>query len=238
MLTATKDQQALLLRLSELDLQISRTSNQLKAAESSPEIDSLRRQTLEAAEELLSASANLEHLQDELVKIISDIELVVARVIQDEAKAKAVNSERELKAVELELASLRNRKSNLEDAELGLMEQIEASEVSVKEVSQKRAALNLSLEEELRKQGGHSINLGAQIAELTSKRNSLVGELDSSLVSAYKSKAQRGVAVGQTLGRDCSACRLAINGVEFDAMMHLPADALPTCPNCDAFIIR
>jgi len=237
-LTATKDQQALLLRLSELDLQISRTSNQLKAAETSPEIDSLRRQTLEAAEELLSASANLEHLQDELAKIISDIELVVARVIQDEAKAKAVNSERELKAVELELASLRNRKSNLEDAELGLMEQIEASEVSVKEVSQKRAALNLSLEEELRKQGGHSINLGAQIAELTSKRNSLVGELESSLVSAYQSKAQRGVAVGQTLGRDCSACRLAINGVEFDAMMQLPADALPTCPNCDAFIIR
>ena len=238
MLHASKEQQSLLLRLFELDTQILRTKAQLKAAESSPQIDSLRSQNLEAAEELLTASGNLERLQDELTKVLSDLELVEARVSQDQAKAKSVNSERELKAVELELASLEVRKSNLEDTELGLLEEIETSEKSLNEISQKRAMLSLQLEEGLHKLSGQSLNFSAQVAELTAKRKSLSEELEPALASAYQAKASRGVAIGQTLGRDCSACRLAINGVEFDAMMQLPSDALPTCPNCDAFIIR
>jgi predicted nucleic acid-binding Zn-ribbon protein len=238
LITASKKQQGLVLRLSELDLQLSRTRNQLRSAETNSEIDELRGQSLQASEAMLAASSNVERLQDEVVKVLADIDMVEARILQDEKKAKAVNTDRELKAVELELASLQSRKAALEETELDYLQQIEDGNKALTEISQTRASISLKLEEELGKLHGQSLNLSAQVTELASKRESLSEEIEPSLLAIYDRKAERGVPVGQTLGRDCSACRLAINGVEFDAMMALPEDALPTCPNCDALIIR
>ncbi len=238
MITASKKQQGLVLRLSELDLQLSRTRTQLRSAESNSEIDELRAKSLQASEAMLAASSNVERLQDEVVKVLADIEMVDARILQDDKKAKAVNTDRELKAVELELASLRSRKAALEETELEYLQEIEDGNKTLTEISQARTKISLQLEEELGKLQGQSLNLSAQATELASKRAALALEIEPALLAVYDRKAERGVPVGQTLGRDCSACRLAINGVEFDAMMALPEDSLPTCPNCDALIIR
>jgi predicted nucleic acid-binding Zn-ribbon protein len=160
------------------------------------------------------------------------------RIVQDEKKAKAVNSERELKAVEAELNSLQARKSLLEDTELTLMQESEDAEKLIASLTAARSELNQQLEELLATVRGQTQNLSAASSELSQKRDAVAKQLEPALVEAYRRKVERGVPVGQTLGRDCSACRLAINGVEFDAMMALPEDSLPTCPNCDAFIIR
>ena len=238
MITASKKQQGLVLRLSELDLQLSRTRTQLRSAESNSEIDELRAKSLQASEAMLAASSNVERLQDEVVKVLADIEMVDARILQDDKKAKAVKTDRVLKAVELELASLRSRKAALEETELEYLQEIEDGNKTLTEISQARTKISLQLEEELGKLQGQSLNLSAQATELVSKRAALALEIEPALLAVYDRKAERGVPVGQTLGRDCSACRLAINGVEFDAMMALPEDSLPTCPNCDALIIR
>lgn len=238
MITASKEQQGLLLKLSDFDSQISRTTSALKSSQSNSTIDELRTESLSLSESLLTANSELERLQDDLAKVLADIDLVDARIRQDEAKAKSVSTDRELKAVETELSSLANRKSILEDSELNLLEEIEKAENLVSEITQNRSSLSDHLERELSKLQGVSQNLSAQISELSAKRAALVQELQVPLMDAYSRKALRGMPVGQTLGRDCSACRLAINGVEFDAMMALPEDSLPTCPNCDAFIIR
>ena len=156
----------------------------------------------------------------------------------DKKRAKQVNSDRELKAVEQELANLATRKSNLEDAELELMEELEGAKGKLSELTSKRAALSLELETALEKDHAKGLHISANLSELTSKRTELFGQLDSELSATYERKASRGTAVAQTLGRDCSACRLAINGVEFDAMLALPYESIPTCPNCDALIIR
>jgi predicted nucleic acid-binding Zn-ribbon protein len=202
------------------------------------EVGAARDAQLESAESLLDAHAKLEGLHGELTKVLADIELVNQRIVQDQLKAKAVNSERELKAVEAELESLATRKGLLEDNQLNLLQEIEDSAKSIELLTETRSELNQKLEVLLKQVQDQVDSLGAQATELGSKRESVAKEISGSLLEAYRRKAERGVPVGQTLGRDCSACRLAINGVEFDAMMALPEDALPTCPNCDAFIIR
>jgi predicted nucleic acid-binding Zn-ribbon protein len=105
-------------------------------------------------------------------------------------------------------------------------------------ITQKRTKLNQELETELSKQHGLALTLSAQLSELNEKRDLAYGKLDEELQSLYARKALRGTAVAQTLGRDCSACRLSINAVQFEAMMAEPANHVPTCPNCDAMIIR
>lgn len=238
MLIANKTQQSLLLEVGTLDLAISRVQNELHEAERSSEVDHLRSQLLEAAEQLLQAHSKQENLQLEIKKVASDLELVEKRIIHDAERSKQVANDRELKAIEHELQSLRSRKSILEDAELELMESLEEAEKQVTSATQHRASLNVSLEEALSKVHGVTLTLSAQLSELTNKRNSAFGKLEPELAAVYERKAQRGIAISQTLGRDCSACRLAINGVEFESLMAEPADHVPTCPNCDALIIR
>ena len=238
MLNATKQEQQALLELARLELELSRANSALRVLDKNVEVGAARDAQLESAESLLDAHAKLERLQGELTKVLADIELVNQRIVQDQSKAKAVNSERELKAVEAELESLATRKGLLEDNQLNLLQEIEDSAKSIELLTATRSELNQKLEVLLKQVQDQVDSLGAQATELGNKRESVAKEISTSLLEAYRRKAERGVPVGQTLGRDCSACRLAINGVEFDAMMALPEDALPTCPNCDAFIIR
>ena len=238
MLNATKQEQQALLELARLELELSRTNSALRVLDKNVEVGAAREAQLESAESLLDAHAKLERLQGDLTKVLADIELVNQRIVQDQSKAKVVNSERELKAVEAELESLATRKGLLEDNQLNLLQEIEDSSKSIELLTEKRSELNQKLEVLLKQVQDQVDSLGAQATELGNKRESVAKEISASLLEVYRRKAERGVPVGQTLGRDCSACRLAINGVEFDAMMALPEDALPTCPNCDAFIIR
>lgn len=238
MIIASEKQQELLLEVGKLDLTISRAEVELQNAERSEVIDNLRTKLLSTSENLLQAHANSENLAGEIKKIASDVELVEQRIIRDNEKAKQVSSEREQKAVNQELESLKARLSALEDSELSLMESLEIANEEIVKITQQRASLNVELEAELSKQHGQTLTLSAQLSELAEKRNLCFGQLDEELQKLYTRKASRGIAVAQTLGRDCSACRLSINAVQFEAMMAEPADHLPTCPNCDAMIIR
>lgn len=238
MLNATKQEQQALLELARLEVELSRTNSALRVLDQNVEVTAARTAQLESAESLLDAHANLERLQGELTKVLADLDLVDQRIAQDQLKAKAVNSERELKAVEAELESLASRKRLLEDSQLNLMQEIEDSGNAIGALSSTRSTLNEKLETLLNQVQDQVNKLGGQATELAAKRESAASEINASLYETYRRKAERGVPIGQTLGRDCSACRLAINGVEFDAMMALPEEALPTCPNCDAFIIR
>lgn len=238
MIIASEKQQALLLEVGSLDLAISRAGAELASAEQNVTVDTLRNEILATSENLLQAHAASENLQSEIKKVASDVELVEARIVRDNEKAKQVSSEREQKAVIQELESLKARLSSLEDSELQLMESLEQADAEVKVITQKRANLNLELETELSKQHGQTLTLSAQVSELSAKREAAFSMLEEELQKLYSRKASRGIAVAQTLGRDCSACRLSINAVQFESMMAEPADHLPTCPNCDAMIIR
>jgi predicted nucleic acid-binding Zn-ribbon protein len=237
-LKATKSQQELLLEVSKLDLAIAKNQSDLESLEKNEQLEAMRSQLLATSESLLQAHAKHEDIENEIRKVAADLEMVEARIKHDQDRSKQVASEREQKAVNQELASLASRKSTLEDSEIQLLEDLEVAQATVTRITQERTNLSLELEGELSKQHGLALAISAQISELSAKRDTAFSKLDADLQSVYTRKAQRGIAVAQTLGRDCSACRLSINAVEFETIMAEPADNLPTCPNCDALIIR
>jgi predicted nucleic acid-binding Zn-ribbon protein len=75
-------------------------------------------------------------------------------------------------------------------------------------------------------------------AELTSKRSALVGLIDPELAVAYQRKADRNVAAGKLVGRECGACRLSITATNLEEIVALPADVIAECPNCEAYLVR
>jgi predicted nucleic acid-binding Zn-ribbon protein len=238
MIIANTKQQELLLETSKLDLATARAETSLAEIENSKTIDEMRSTLLSASQELLDAHARQENIQVEIEKVSKDLEMVEARIAHDDVRAKSVSNEREQKAINQEIASLMTRKSNLEDSELELLDELDQAKANVEVATSYRVKLNLELESALKKQHGEALTASAQLSELKSKREAIFRSVEPDLQLIYSRKADRGIAVAQTLGRDCSACRLAINAVQFEAMMAEPADHLPTCPNCDALIIR
>jgi predicted nucleic acid-binding Zn-ribbon protein len=133
---------------------------------------------------------------------------------------------------------LAKRKSELEDAELGIMEELDKvrAELGAAEAAKSAAEAELgALREAL---SSNTSALDSTRAELTSKRVALVGLIDPELAIAYQKKADRAVAVGRLSGRECGACRISITATNLEEIVALPADEIAECPNCQAYLVR
>ena len=238
MLQLTKNLQRNLLELANLDLEISRADAKLRNLQVSAEIDALRSSMIAIGDELLSAHARVTNLEQQLNKTLDDVSLVSARIKHDESRAKELSSDRDLKAVNHELDSLRQRMSTLEDAELEIMEELEKAKDQAEGLTSARTKAALELEQALKSQDATSLEVSKVRVDLQATRARIAGTLPAEVIAAYERKASRGIPVGELDGRDCTACRFAVNGVAYDSLMSEPVDKLVTCPNCDAYLVR
>lgn len=238
MLQLTKNLQRNLLELANLDLEIARAETKLRNLQASSDIDALRSSMIAIGDELLSAHARVTNLEQQLNKTLDDVSLVSARIKHDESRAKELSSDRDLKAINHELDSLRQRMSTLEDAELEIMEELEKAKDQAEDLTAARTKAGLELEQALKSQDAASLAVSKARGELHATRARIASTLPAEVIAAYERKAARGIAVGELDGRDCTACRFAVNGVAYDSIMSEPIDKLVTCPNCDAYLVR
>ena len=238
MLQLSKNLQHSLLELSKVDLEIERVNLKLANIQNGSDAQDLRSSMIVIGDELLSAHARVANLEQQLNKTLDDVSLVSARIRHDETRSKELSSDREIKAINHELDSLRNRLSLLEDSELEIMDALEKAKDESEVLSQRRTKAALEFEEALKKQDAAALELSKKLSALQADRARFASVLTPEVISAYDRKSARGIAVGELDGRDCTACRFAINGVSFDSLMSEHVDNLVTCPNCDAFLVR
>ena len=238
MLQLSRNLQHSLLELSKVDLDLTRLDIKLQNLQKGTAADALRSTLIGIGDELLSAHSRVANLEQQLNKTLDDVSLVNARIKHDEAKSKELSSDRDLKAINHELDSLRNRLSLLEDSELEIMEELEKAKDQAELLTQQRTKVALELEEALKAQDAIALELSKSRSVLQANRARFASVLTPEVISAYERKASRGLAVGELEGRDCTACHFAINGVAYDSLMSEHVDNLVTCPNCDAFLVR
>jgi predicted nucleic acid-binding Zn-ribbon protein len=238
MLLLTKNLQRNLLEVAKLDLEISRVDARLRDLQVSSEIDALRSSMIAIGDELLSAHARVTNLEQQLNKTLDDVSLVSARIKHDESRAMELSSDRDLKAINHELDSLRHRMSTLEDAELEIMDEIEKAKDQADALTAARTRAALDLEQALKAHDATALEVSKTRGDLQATRARIAGTLPADAIAAYDRKAARGIAVGELDGRDCTACRFAVNGVAYDSLMSEPVDMLVTCPNCNAYLVR
>ena len=124
---ATPQIQQLLLLVANLDLDISRLEVEKAAILSGSAVDKLRVDLTVASESLLSARVAEENIELEIRKTASDLDSVEKRIAHDKNLLSQSSSPREIEGIESELRSLKARQSDLEDAELALLDQLESA---------------------------------------------------------------------------------------------------------------
>ncbi|HZQ06272.1 MAG TPA: C4-type zinc ribbon domain-containing protein [Anaerolineae bacterium] len=143
-----------------------------------------------------------------------------------------ITNAKELAGLNQDEKMLERRKSELEDVELGLMEQIEASENALKS---KRAEYEKVLAQS-NAQADHARaalrDLDAADADLSRKRDALRGQLSAETLRVYDElrRTKKGRAVAQIKSSSCSACGNQVpSGLISRAAL---GDELVFCVNC------
>lgn len=235
---ATPGQQQLLLKVSELEIELRRARAALTELQSGSALRELRDEQRRSSEAMLSAQSRYEDLEVEIARILTDLELVDGRIQRDLDRLATSTVPKDIAGVQSELESLNSRKELLETAELELLETRDAAGFEVaeaktlrNELSEKISSIEASAAVEIGK-----LQSSVSIIEEQIRATRLT--IPEDLLAAFDRKAARGLAIGRLVDRDCGACRIALTSAVFSDISGAPEDELATCPNCEAFLVR
>jgi uncharacterized protein len=152
----------------------------------------------------------------------------------------AATSPKELQALEVDIASVRKYRSELEDAELELIEAFEPHDAIVSQADARIATLRTQQEQLTVEIAAAQIAIDQQAGDRVATRASLAARIEPQLVLLYEKirTANKGIAVARLEHGTCQACRLKIAAVELDRIRHLSADVLVQCDECSTILVR
>ena len=235
---ANLQDQKRLLELVDLDLSLVRNAGDKAKLLSATAISEANEKALALSDHLIDARNRVGDLELELKRSENDLELVENRIAKDNQRLSSTSSAKDAQGIEHELTTLAKRKNELEDTELGIMEVLETVRAELSAAEKAKASAENELTQLRSALATNTAELDSARAELSSKRSALVGLIEPELASAYQRKADRNVAAGRLVGRECGACRLSITATNLEEILALPADEIAECPNCQAYLVR
>jgi predicted nucleic acid-binding Zn-ribbon protein len=132
--------------------------------------------------------------------------------------------------------SLKQRRSNLEDEILVLLDDHEAQQATLLELANTR-------DREHERWAGESVELRQRLESIAveeaaarSEREQLRQSIDAPTLAIYDTlRARKGVAVARLRGSTCSACRVQVP--DADRRRVLDAGILARCSNCERILV-
>lgn len=238
-LTASPDDQALLLDLQALDTRLAQLDH--KAA-SLPELATLRE--LIAEDEalrltLLERQGAVEDIELELKRVESDVEVVEARITRDSGRLATSSSIKDVAALEQELGALKNRLNDLEEIELVVMERLEVAQSALAETVSARTALRERITAVEATRDAALTELTAERSTAAAGRRTIEGKVPADLLALYeKQRARYGTGASLLRGGVSLASGVKLLEDELQKIRAASPDEVLICPSSDAILVR
>jgi predicted nucleic acid-binding Zn-ribbon protein len=230
--------QSALLKLSQVDLEIEQIKNEISKAVNSKELSEASGKLSETSGEVLTARTDFENLKMEARKADDNLHLVEERIARDLERLNTTSSPKDAQAMQSEVESLTQRKSDLEEVELEVLERLEKAEQLLNAISAQREERSNEvtiLQEQIQAQVD---GLKSRGRKLTADREILMSKVSEEILLKYKNLAAKQIAVGQIENRACTACRMGLTASTIESLSALAEDEIGTCPECLAMIVR
>ena len=202
------------------------------AAEAAASLQANRRRRAEAVardEELELAIGVLERDGDSLLTQRTRLEAQLRRVI----------APREAEALMHELATIAQRRDELDDQELAFLDEQSELAGEVARLDDALPELEAAAAAAAATLAAAESSIAQELAALATERTGLVGGLDTAVVERYEFLRSRlgGVAVAKLDGSRCSGCHLDLSRSELDAVRHVGAGEFADCPQCGRLLV-
>lgn len=181
-------------------------------------------------------------LQREQRKADADVEQVRQRRARNQQRLDSgqVTSPRDLENLQHEVGSLERRISDLEDAELEVMERLEAAE-AVQADLRTRADAFAGRQAELQTARDAAVKeLDEQRAAVAEQRLTIQGDLPGDLVTTYEKLRERngGIGAAPLVGKRCMGCRMELNPSDLGRIKSAAPDVVLRCEECGRILVR
>jgi predicted nucleic acid-binding Zn-ribbon protein len=145
---------------------------------------------------------------------------------------------KEAQGLESELGSLARRKSDLEDAELEVMERLEEADAAV--AAQEAVIDDTNTEGSLLSAEAKRVVAEATAAfeAATRDRAAVAGSIAPELLAYYDRVAARSSGAALLRRGTCEGCRMVLAGTDMQAVRLAAEDAVITCPECGCILVR
>ncbi|WP_034274947.1 zinc ribbon domain-containing protein [Haloechinothrix halophila] len=229
-----------LLELADVDAELGRIEHRRKKLPELEEIAAIEKDLRAGRDALVAVQTSASDLDREVTRQEREIESVRAREDKDRSlMASGSVSAKQLTDLEHELETLKRRQSALEDDLLELMERREAVAIDEQRTAAEVDEAERKLAEAQRRRDEAMADLDSQQAGKEEERTRLVAPLPADLLAQYERvRAARGRGAGLLRSRRCGTCQLELDHTALSDIKNAAPDAVVTCENCGAILVR
>jgi predicted nucleic acid-binding Zn-ribbon protein len=228
-----------LLELQDLDLSMDRLRSRQGVLESGQVVGVTRQRLDEAEARLGELRLALDAVERESRRLDGDIDSLTRKAQAEEQRLYdgSVANPKELAAIQHEVASLRARRSRVEDELLDQMERKEELDERVASAQAEVQELRDRLTEILGESAAELAEIGRSLASRGDERRSLVHEFDPELLELYEDLRRQKKGVGAAALGDgvCQGCHQKLSAMELDRLKH--TEGVKRCEYCRRILI-
>lgn len=238
-LKASPEIQAHLLELQASDIRIQQLEHR---ARSLPEIELLTGLATQAdtlRQQHLGERGAVEDARLELSRVEADVAVVEARIDRDTQRIESSSSAKDVAGLEHELTSLRKRRDDLEEIQLGVMERLDELEAVAGAAAESLDELNSTV---AAAEAERDSALGALTSERTAavaNRATVAAKIPDDLLALYERQRSRyGLGASHLRGGTSSASGVRLNENDMAAIRAAAPDDVVLCPDSQAILVR
>jgi uncharacterized protein len=226
----------------DLDSKIDRLARNRRTLPELAQIDDLTKQRQAASDRIVVAQTEVDDLEREQRKADADVEQVKTRKTRNQQRLDQgqVGSPKELESLQHELTSLDRRISDLEDAELEVMERLESAQSELEQLQTSIGEYDASLAELEQRRDAAFAEIDAAVQAAENERAQIVAGLPGDLLKLYEKlrASHGGVGAAALVQRRCQGCRLELNAADLRAIAAAPEDEVLRCEECTRILVR
>lgn len=231
-----------LLDLQALDSALDRLAHRRKTLPQLVEIAKLDGLLDTLRGDIVLAETAVSDLQRELDKAETDIEQVRTRKKRDEERlaSGAITVPKQLEELQHEVATLAKRQSDLEDAELEVMERMEEAQARVDELTASRTEHETARGVMVDEREAAFGEIDAEVQAKTAERAAVATEIPADLLALYeKVRASAGGIGAAAIARGrCEGCHLDLMNNEKTEYRNAPTDEVLRHESCSRIVVR
>jgi hypothetical protein len=239
---AASDDQLRLLDLQELDLALGRLAHRRATLPELGELTLLSTRLDTVSDDIVRCETEDSDLGREQARVDADVELVRSRMTRDQQRLDtgAVNSPRELENLASEVQSLHRRQSDLEDAELEVMERREVVQLQLGKLREEQGELRASIDDAETRRDTAYAEIDAEHGQTAKHRAELAGSLAADLIALYEKlrASSNGVGAAALHRGRCEGCHIQLNTTDINRIRDAAPDEVLRCEECRRILVR
>ena len=234
--------QALLLELVEHDTRLAQIAHRLRTLPEAAAAAEADQRAAQLRDRLVAAETIASDLRLEQDRAEADVRQVREREERDRAlmNSGSIGDPKQLQSIQHELDSLARRKSDLEDAELEVMERLEGAEAAVAQLAGERESAATELAQAKAAAEAATSALEAERDMVAQSRAGIAERIPEALLNLYAKAGADHAGIGAALLRRgrCEGCMLTLTPTDLEAIKATKPEEVVRCEECRRILVR